>query len=67
MKKLLENKRIRLRATEPEDLELLYSWENDTEMWKNGVSVAPFPVHPQAVLDRIHTGYLHGQTASFDD
>lgn len=42
MKKLLENKRIRLRATEPEDLELLYSWENDTEMWKNGVSVAPF-------------------------
>jgi diamine N-acetyltransferase len=42
MKKLLENKRIRLRATEPEDLELLYSWENDTEMWKNGVAVAPF-------------------------
>lgn len=42
MKKLLENKIIRLRATEPEDLEVLYSWENDTEMWKNGVSVAPF-------------------------
>ncbi|MBK5196167.1 MAG: GNAT family N-acetyltransferase [Proteiniphilum sp.] len=42
MKKLLENKMIRLRATEPEDLEVLYSWENDTEMWKNGVSIAPF-------------------------
>jgi diamine N-acetyltransferase len=42
MKKLLENKLIRLRATEPEDLEVLYSWENDTEMWKNGINVAPF-------------------------
>jgi diamine N-acetyltransferase len=42
MKKLLENKLIRLRATEPEDLEVLYSWENDTAMWKNGVSIAPF-------------------------
>lgn len=42
MKKLLENKMIRLRATEPEDLELLYRWENDTEMWKNGIAVAPF-------------------------
>lgn len=42
MKKLLENEMIRLRGTEPEDLEVLYSWENDTEMWKNGVSIAPF-------------------------
>src|SRR5690606_25760863 len=42
MKKLLENEMIRLRATEPEYLEVLYSWENDTEMWKNGVSIAPF-------------------------
>lgn len=42
MKKLLENKMIRLRATEPEDLEVLYVWENDTELWKNGVSIAPF-------------------------
>lgn len=33
----LENEHIRLRALEPEDLEILYQWENNTqlrEIWK---------------------------------
>ncbi|HOO95322.1 MAG TPA: GNAT family protein [Proteiniphilum sp.] len=39
---LLENKLMRLRATEPEDLELLYRWENDTLQWNLGNANAPF-------------------------
>ena len=31
---LLSNDRVRLRALEPEDLELLYRWENDP--WSYG-------------------------------
>lgn len=42
MTKLLENNHIRLRAIEPEDLEQLYYWENDTELWELGTSIAPF-------------------------
>ncbi len=29
----LENEIIRLRALEPEDLEFLYAWENDSQIW----------------------------------
>jgi diamine N-acetyltransferase len=39
---LLENSNIRLRATEPEDLELLYRWENDTLQWPLGNATVPF-------------------------
>lgn len=33
---LLQDDRIRLRAMEPEDLESLYRWENDTSLWHLG-------------------------------
>ncbi len=39
---LLENNKIRLRATEPEDLEQLYQWENDTRQWVLGNATVPF-------------------------
>lgn len=38
----LENKHILLRAPEPEDLELLYNWENDTKTWQVSNTVTPF-------------------------
>lgn len=38
---MLTSQRIRLRAPEPEDLELLYRLENDTEFWKYGATVNP--------------------------
>lgn len=34
--------RIRLRALEPEDVELMYEIENDEKEWRHGDSVAPF-------------------------
>ena len=39
---LLSNDRVRLRALEPEDLELLYRWENDPELWEVGNTLAPY-------------------------
>lgn len=39
---MLETEHIRLRAPEPEDLDILYSWENDTELWHYGSTVAPY-------------------------
>jgi len=42
MMKLLENDQIKLRALEPEDLEFLYKWENDTRLWEYGNTLSPF-------------------------
>lgn len=33
---------IKLRALEPEDIDLLYVWENDPEIWKVSNTIAPF-------------------------
>ena len=40
--KYLENESIRLRALEPEDIDLLYKWENDTSLWETGSTLAPY-------------------------
>ena len=42
MPKLLNNDRLYLRALEPEDLEVLYKWENDTDVWKFGSAMSPY-------------------------
>jgi diamine N-acetyltransferase len=39
---LLQNESIRLRALEPEDLELLYKWENDPSIWSLGNTMSPY-------------------------
>lgn len=39
---ILENKTIFLRAPEPEDLDLLYIWENDPSIWQVSGTLAPF-------------------------
>jgi diamine N-acetyltransferase len=38
----MKNKEIKLRALEPEDLELLYEWENNDEYWIISNTVSPF-------------------------
>jgi len=38
----LSNKTIKLRAPEPEDLDLLYLWENNTEVWQISGTIVPF-------------------------
>lgn len=38
----MEYKKIKLRALEPEDLELLYKWENNESQWLISNTIAPF-------------------------
>jgi len=40
--KYLEGKIVRLRAPEPEDLDVLYKWENNTEIWLVSNTIVPF-------------------------
>jgi len=55
MKNLLHGERVRLRALEPEDLSLLYQWENDTESWSVSNTVTPFSRHIlQQYLEQAH-------------
>ena len=42
MDKLLENETIRLRAVEPEDLDRLYTWENNPKLWAVGNTRNPY-------------------------
>jgi diamine N-acetyltransferase len=39
---LLENNKLKLRPLEPEDLDLLYKWENDTRLWVHGHTLSPY-------------------------
>lgn len=34
-----------LRALEPEDIDVMYGWENDTDSWRVSGTVAPFSRH----------------------
>ncbi|MDR1356070.1 MAG: GNAT family N-acetyltransferase [Tannerellaceae bacterium] len=40
--KLLEDDVVKLRSLEPEDLDLLYAWENDSSTWRMGGTVSPY-------------------------
>ncbi len=42
MSQLLLNKTIKLRALEPEDLELLYYWENNPTIWEHSNTLTPY-------------------------
>ncbi len=39
---ILQGERIKLRAVEPADANLLYEWENDTSVWHVSNTIAPF-------------------------
>lgn len=62
----IEAKSIRLRAVEPGDAELLYAWENDSDVWPVSGTTEPFSreqmrrfVERQlAGGDLLHTGQL---------
>jgi diamine N-acetyltransferase len=42
---LLESETVRLRALEPEDIDILYRWENDTAVWGVSHTLQPFSRH----------------------
>lgn len=41
----IEASKCTLRALEPEDLEVMYGWENNTDLWRVSGTVAPFSRH----------------------
>ena len=41
----LEFGKVRLRALEPDDIDLLYRWENDAEIWEVSNTLEPFSKH----------------------
>lgn len=62
----LEGRRIRLRAVEPQDAEVLYAWENDPAVWAVSGTTEPFSREQiERFIDRqlqggdlFHTGQL---------
>ena len=42
MSQLLQNETLKLRALEPEDLELLYDWENNSSIWEHSNTLTPY-------------------------
>ena len=53
MNRLLSNDIIALRPLEPTDLDILYRWENDSELWT--VSDTPAPYSRKALWDYLET------------
>jgi len=41
----LENDLLRLRALEPDDLSLLYAWENNASLWELGNTLSPYSAY----------------------
>jgi len=39
---MLKNDLVKLRALEPEDINILYSWENDMKIWNVSDTLTPF-------------------------
>lgn len=42
---MLQNDSIRLRAPEPEDIDILFQWENDVSLWVLSESTVPISKH----------------------
>ncbi len=42
---MIESENIRLRALEPEDVDFLYKWENETSLWYLSNTLVPFSRH----------------------
>jgi diamine N-acetyltransferase len=59
----MKYKEITLRAIEPEDLELLYSWENDNKYWILSNTVTPFSKYTlKRYIENSHKNiYVTGQ------
>ena len=60
----LQGRVVRLRAVEPEDVDVMYRWENDPAVWRVSGTLAPFSRHAlmqfveEQRLDLYRTGQL---------
>ncbi|MFA8299489.1 MAG: GNAT family N-acetyltransferase [Hyphomicrobiales bacterium] len=60
---MIKDNHLSLRAPEPEDLQILYKWENDTSLWHLGSTNVPFSkfVLEQYILNNTHDIYSDKQ------
>ncbi len=62
----MKKKEIILRAPEPEDLDVLYAWENDPAIWPVSNTITPFSRHVlRQYLDRAHLDIFELKQARF--
>ncbi len=55
-----ESERLELRALEPEDLDLIYQWENDTQVWEISNTIFPYSKYIlRKYLDNAHLDIFH--------
>lgn len=62
----MEDKKIRLRALEPEDLDFLYEIENDESLWEVGAPMCRTPGGVARLYYYGYSGYLYRQAGSLD-
>ena len=61
MNQLLQNDILALRALEPEDLQTLYRWENDTALWMVSDTIAPYSREALWHYLKQYTGDIYSQ------
>lgn len=61
MKQLLSNDTVTLRPLEPTDLDTLYKWENDTNLWVVSDTVAPYSREALWNYLQQYTGDIYAQ------
>lgn len=61
MKQLLSNNTVTLRPLEPTDLDTLYRWENDTNLWVVSDTVAPYSREALWNYLQQYTGDIYAQ------
>lgn len=42
---ILKGEKVQLRAVEPNDIDIIYQWENNTSVWQLSNTIAPFSRH----------------------
>jgi len=63
---LIENNKVRIRAIEPDDLQILYKWENDVSIWKESNTFIPFSKYTlQKYLDNAHQDIFEAKQVRF--
>ena len=64
---LLQGERVSLRAMEPEDLEVLYTLENDTTLWDKFGQRALLTLFAETIYCQRNARHLHRWPAKTDD
>ena len=56
----MKSERVRLRALEMSDVDAIFEWDNDTEVWEYGCISAPYSRHQieNYIATKVGMGYM---------